>query len=335
MCVERGVVISDIFEPIYKVTSTKEPSNHVEGLISYRNKLLIPPRETFFELKEINGLSFKENLRASDIIKYLVYWDKIDYPANSQCFIGLADPDLIMLEAQGILTRTIYPFDNNGINPDLFLKSQLWALEQHIKSSKGQWTLAQNILEVDDLYFPLEGENNKTKVIEFNLVNSLPVPVANTPIHKILDFKYRRKDELVRLREHLDVIYDDIIKSEEPQKTCHKKIQEIQQDLYDLNRLFNENKIIIRLDSMKAHFQDILPTDKFSLFFAPLNLAVGTVAVMPSLAPYVPDISVQLAAGAMLALSSKWIKSPPILQSIENSPFAYTFKMGREFKMNS
>ena len=34
MCVERGVVISDIFEPLYRVTSTKEPSNHIEGLIS-------------------------------------------------------------------------------------------------------------------------------------------------------------------------------------------------------------------------------------------------------------------------------------------------------------
>ena len=56
MCLERGVVISDIFEPIYKVTSTKEPSNHIEGLISYRNKLQIPPRETVFESKEIDGL---------------------------------------------------------------------------------------------------------------------------------------------------------------------------------------------------------------------------------------------------------------------------------------
>lgn len=266
MCVERGVVISDIFEPIYKVTSTKEPSNHVEGLISYRNKLLIPPRETFFELKEINGLSFKENLRASDIIKYLVYWDKIDYPVNSQCFIGLADPDLIMLEEQGILTRTMYPFGSNGINPDLFLKSQLWALEQHIKSSKGQWTLAQDIFETDDLYFPLINEDNKKQIIEFNLINSLPVPIDSTPIYEILDFKYRRRDELIRLREHLDTIYNSIIQSEEIQKTYHKKIQEIQKDLYDLNRLFNENKIRTRLDSMKAHFQNILPTDKYSFF---------------------------------------------------------------------
>lgn len=333
MCVERGVVISDIFEPLYRVTSTKEPSNHIEGLISYRNKQLIPPRETFFELKEIDGLSFKGNLQSSDIIKYLVYWDKIDYPVNTQLLVGLADEGLLLLEEQGILTRTMYPFDNDGINLGLFLKSQLWALEQHIKSSEGQWTLAQDIFEIDDLYFPFGDENNKKKVIEFNLVNSLPVPVANTPIHEILDFKYRRKDELFRLREHLDAIYNSIIQSEEPQKTYHKKIQEIQQDLYNLNRLFNENKIHTRLDSMKAHFQNILPTDKYSLFATPPTIA-SIAKEIPLLAPYIPDIGVQLAAGAMLCFSSKWLKSPPIVQSVENSPFAYTFKMGREFKIN-
>ncbi len=333
MCVERGVVISDIFEPLYRVTSTKEPSNHIEGLISYRNKQLIPPRETFFELKEINGLSFKGNLQSSDIIKYLVYWDKIDYPVNTQLFVELADEGLLLLEEQGILTRTMYPFDNDGINPSLFLKSQLWALEQHIKSSEGQWSLAQDIFERDDLYFPFVDENNKKKIIEFNLVNSLPVPVANTPIHEILDFKYRRKDELFRLRGHLDAIYNSIIQSEEPQKTYHKKIQEIQQDLYDLNRLFNENKIHTRLDSMKAHFQNILPTDKYSLFATPPTIA-SIAKEIPLLAPYIPDIGVQLAAGAMLCFSSKWLKSPPIVQSVENSPFAYTFKMGREFKIN-
>ncbi|OHR45258.1 hypothetical protein HMPREF2753_06915 [Neisseria sp. HMSC071C03] len=333
MCLERGVVISDIFEPIYKVTSTKEPSNHIEGLISYRNKLQIPPRETVFESKEIDGLSFKGNLRSSDIIKYLVYWDKIDYPVNTQCFMGLADPELIMLEAQGILTRTMYPFDNDGINPDLFLKSQLWALEQHIKSSKGQWTLAQDILETDDLYFPLINEDNKKQIIEFNLINSLPVPIDSTPIHEILDFKYRRRDELIKLREHLDTIYNSIIQSEELQKTYHKKIQEIQKDLYDLNRLFNENKIRTRLDSMKAHFQNILPTDKYSLFATPPTIA-SIAKEIPLLAPYIPDIDIQLAAGAMLAFSAKWLKSPAITQSVANSPFAYTFKMGREFKIN-
>ncbi|WP_295863833.1 DUF6236 family protein [uncultured Neisseria sp.] len=334
MCVERGVVISDIFEPIYKVTSTKEPSNHIEGLISYRNKLLIPPRETYFELKEISGLSSKRNLRSSDIIKYLVYWDKIDYPVNKICLVRLADPDLIMLEEQGILTRTMSPVDNHRIDPDLFLKSQLWALKQHIKSSKGQWTLAQDIFETDDLYFPLINEDNKKQIIEFNLINSLPVPIDSTPIYKILDFKYRRRDELIRLREHLDTIYNSIIQSEEIQKTYHKKIQEIQKDLYDLNRLFNENKIRTRLDSMKAHFQNILPTDKYSLFATPPTIA-SIAKEIPLLAPYIPDIGVQLAAGAMLCFSSKWLKSPPIVQSVENSPFAYTFKMGREFKTNS
>ena len=130
-------------------------------------------------------LSSKRNLRSSDIIKYLVYWDKIDYPINKICLVRLADPDLIMLEEQGILTRTMSPFDNHRIDPDLFLKSQLWALEQHIKSSKGQWTLAQDIFETDDLYFPSINEDNKKQIIEFNLINSLPVLLI---VHQFIKF---------------------------------------------------------------------------------------------------------------------------------------------------
>ncbi len=78
------------------------------------------------------------------------------------------------------------------------------------------------------------------KVVEFNLINSLPVPVDTTPIYEILDFKERRKDELLKLRTHLDNIYTDIINAEEMQKEYQKESQKFQQ-IYMISIDFLEN----------------------------------------------------------------------------------------------
>ncbi|OSI14368.1 hypothetical protein BWD09_10765 [Neisseria dentiae] len=207
----------------------------------------------------------------------------------------------------------------------MMLEVQLQAFQFHDKQNPGQWTLAQ---EIDDLYLPQDKTEMK-RVVEFNLFNTLPVPVDSTPIHEILEFKDRRKDELLQLRNHLDDIYISIINAEESGKEYQKRIQEIHQDLYDLNRLFQENKIRTRFDSLKSYFQDIL--ERLSLFGLPSSIA-GMANQIPSLAPYVPSINVQMTAGAILAFSRKQIRAPIMDSPLNTSPFAYTFQMGREFR---
>ena len=311
---ERGVIISEPLQPIYSFWPKEKYNNRVEELLDYRKR-----RISF-------GISSKP-LLAKDIIKYLVYWDKIDYPENNIFNRALADDDLILLYEQGILTRTFCPIAGGLVNIEMMLEVQFSAFEYHNKQNSRQWTLAQ---EIDNLYLPHD-KTEIQKVVEFNLFNTLPVPVDSTPIYEVLEFKDRRKDELLQLRSHLDDIYTSIINAEESRKEYQKRIQEIHRDLYDLNRLFQENKIRTRIDSLKSYFQDILPSDKTSLFLIP-NAIAGVASQIPSLEPYVPNLGVQLTAGALLGFSAKWIHAPVMDLPLNTSPFAYTFQIGRGFR---
>ncbi|QMT45043.1 DUF6236 family protein [Neisseria dentiae] len=311
---ERGVVISNPFKPNYSFLPKEKYCNIVEELLDYRQR------------RVASGVRLEGLLSGKDIIKYLVYWDKIDLPNNNIVSTALADDDLILLHEQGILTRTFCQLIGGYSDmASMMLEVQLQAFQFHDKQNPGQWTLAQ---EIDDLYLPQDKTEMK-RVVEFNLFNTLPVPVDSTPIHEILEFKDRRKDELLQLRNHLDDIYISIINAEESGKEYQKRIQEIHQDLYDLNRLFQENKIRTRFDSLKSYFQDIL--ERLSLFGLPSSIA-GMANQIPSLAPYVPSINVQMTAGAILAFSRKQIRAPIMDSPLNTSPFAYTFQMGREFR---
>ena len=313
----RGVVINDRFKPNYFFTPKSSYEHHIEGLLDYR-KRRIPA-----------GITIERNLEAKDLIKYLVYWDKIEYPYNNMVSISIWDEELRLLIEQGILSRRRIQFDFiDGDVGKLFLETQLTAFNDCCQNAGEQWTIAQ---EIDELYLPIN-KNEMEKVVEFNLINSLPVPINTTPIYEILDFKERRKDELLKLRTHLDNIYTDIINAEEMQKEYQKRITEISTNLYDLNRLFREHRIKTRIDSLKSYFRN--PKETINDILLPTAIVPLITSKMPTLIPYIPSINTQLALGGCIALVSKTMRMPSTrISPTEISPFAYTFQMGKEFQV--
>lgn len=313
---ERGVIVSDPFRPIYSFWPKEKYNNRVEELLDYRKRRIS------------TGIASNGLLSAKDIIKYLVYWDKIDYPNNNILGSDLkGDDGLELLHEQGILTRTFHFLEGGLFNMEMMLDVQLSAFEYLNQQSPGQWTLAQNL---NDLYLPAKDTEIK-RVVEFNLYNNLPVPVDTTPIHEILDFKDRRKDELLQLRIHLDNIYNDIISAEKIQQEYQKRVEEISKDLYDLNRLFKEHKIKTRIDSLKSYFHN--PKETISDILLPTSIIPLITSNIPTLAPYMPSVGMQLAAGAIIAFTSKKMRTPVHNTPLtEISPFAYTFQMGKEFQ---
>ncbi len=317
MSLVRGVVINGRFKRNYNFKPKSYYENHIEGLLDYR-KRRIPV-----------GITVEKSLEAKDLIKYLVYWDKIEYPDNNLISIFNWNDEFNLLAEQGILSSRKIHFDfSDGDFGKLLLETQLAAFNDCCKIAGEQWTIAQ---EIDELYL-LADENNMEKVVEFNLINSLPVPVDTTPIHEVLDFKERRKDELLQLRTHLDDIYTDIINAEEIQKEYQKRIREISTNLYDLNRLFREHRIKTRIDSLKSYFRN--PKETISDIILPTGIVPLITSKMPALVPYMPSINTQLALGAVIAFVSKKMRmSSTTLSPTEISPFAYTFQMGKEFQV--
>lgn len=185
-----------------------------------------------------------------DIRKYLLYWDKIDYPTNNIIHIG-GNSDIDFLEKYGILKRSIIQLVGSFILDDkIFLATQQAAYEQNERDEKGCWSLAQlsnNPLFVNSL---------QKQCLEFELYNCLPVPECDVPLYDILQFKEKRKDELMELREYLDELYLSIIGSEDPNRALNVALDKTEKALNNIDRTLNESGINKITESLKGILSD-------------------------------------------------------------------------------
>ena len=202
---QRGIIIT----PNYKVT------DHGRGI-------------------EINGVVDPINLR-----KYCLLWDKIDYPVNNMIRVGGGD-DIDFLMQEGTATSTEIRFremrgDQNGI---IMLATQMAAYEQACKNKNEEWSIAQpsSQLLIPDNYAKQQG------CLEFELYDAIQIPTGNVSLQDVIDFKKKRKPELLALRDSMDSIVDGIVASQNIPKRKDKAISKLHRDLNDFNRVMKETK---------------------------------------------------------------------------------------------
>ncbi len=79
--------------------------------------------------------------------------------------------------------------------------------------------------------------------LRIELENFLPVPHSEVPVEKIIQFKRKRWDELLRFRHTLDKLYLSIIGSNDVSATKEYAMDEVVQSLNDLNKVMSESKL--------------------------------------------------------------------------------------------
>lgn len=185
------------------------------------------------------GLHLSGGIDAVNLRKYLLFWDKIDYPVNNMIHIG-GGPDIDFLIQEGFATSTEIRFQRmeaheNGL---LFLASQMLAFEQNNKAEDKEWSIAQPTerLIVPHKYSKRQG------CLEFELYNAVQIPTADVPLQDVVEFKIRRNAELLSLRDSMDSIVDQIMSSQDIPKRKNKALNKLHRDLNDFNRVMKETK---------------------------------------------------------------------------------------------
>lgn len=171
-----------------------------------------------------NQVTISGNYSQSDFNYYILYWDKIVLPTNNIIHQDIPyEEELIQL---GVLERPIVYFNHwsssEANSPfDLFVKSQsITASKLLTEKSDYEWNIHQigEEIVIDD---ELKKSYNSLKV---GLFNCLPVPIEDIHPEILLDFKFRRKDELENLHKSIDELYFTILNSSDIQ--LQKKITE-------------------------------------------------------------------------------------------------------------
>ncbi len=107
----------------------------------------------------------------------------------------------------------------------------------------------------------------------------LPVPSPGTPFIDILEFKQRRKDELLEFRTYLDDIYQKIINSADIPRSKNTEISKLETAIKNLDETLSESGISRTVTSLRA----TLNSDFLGI--AGIGLSIGLTAI-----PYASQI---------------------------------------------
>ena len=152
------------------------------------------------------SLSMGGGLDPHELRFSLLFWDKLDFPDNNIISFG-SDADAQFLQSAGILNRTRVQVVGSGDGAQMFLAAYLHAFNQLDAKEPGVWSLGAGKNSVS---FPTK-ELEDGRGILVSLYDAVPVPDKDIPLQDILEFKAKRRAELLALRSHLDEIYQRIL----------------------------------------------------------------------------------------------------------------------------
>lgn len=228
-----------------------------------------------------------------ELRKYLMYWDEIDYPTNM--LIHISSPEIDYLESTKNIKRTVVTFQG-GINTgrgEFFIKAQEAAFRQNQVNEPGCWTIAQ----LADI--PFYSQQSVGIGVEVELYDMLPVPSAGTPLADILEFKAKRRDELLAFRCHMDEINETIQSSKDIPRAKNSQIARLELALKDIDKTIGESGI----KRVTTHLKNIINTDFSGIVGAGLGSA--GISALIGMSPLVAGV-----AGAGLVFGVKSIIMP-------------------------
>lgn len=254
-------------------------------------------------------------LAPSDLRRYALYWDRLDFPDNK--LIGIASsPEVDYLATAGVLGRTRVVVRQSGNVGALYVLAQFEAFQQLSAKDPGLWTIGQSAA---DFYAPRE-VSAPSRGIEVELYEALPTPPDNVALSDVLEFKHRRVSELGALRANLDDLYLEINKAGDIPRAKTAALDRLGQTVADLNRVANETWPSRVMSSVKVELNipDIAAKASAGLVIA---LSVG-----------VPG-SVGAAIGAAAAsikISINEMMAPRLPNGLRD--FAYVYRQLNELK---
>ncbi len=237
-----------------------------------------------------NGASFRSEggLTSQELRYFLLYWDKVVIPTTNLVHLGIPEEEEFL--GTGIISRPRVQFSGT-FNGELMAQAQVLAqtsvAKDLIENDKStDWVLHQI---GDEIIIPNSVSVEK-QTIRVDLNNSLPVPNETVAIPDILEFKERRKDELLQLHQTIDKFYLEVLSSPDPSLTSKAVVNELTRSIENINTVTGEkwnatNKFDIAAE-LNINGKDIISTaaagaafDFFTnLYTIPIGTVVGAAA---------------------------------------------------------
>lgn len=135
-----------------------------------------------------------------------------------------------------------------------------------------------------DFIFQTEKRNFSASCFELTLQDILPVPSQDTPLEKILEFKSKRRDELISFREVIWGIQDELKNSQEVSQIrdiASRYSDLINTRVSDLSKSMYEEKLQLWRGSLETLIKaDTIPVLALSSFQIPIEYKLAGLGVL-------------------------------------------------------
>jgi hypothetical protein len=232
------------------------------------------------------------NLDPQELRFSLLFWDRLAWPASRNIHFG-SGPDEQFLETEGVLVRPFFTFD--GLDAAGMAMTHIAAFKHFDQNEPGKWALAQGenslLLRNGDL------EVDKGAFIE--LYRAIPVPNRDVPLNDILEFKQKRHDELLLLRNEIDNIFSELNSANNGAAELANHVARIDAACADAIKVSKEWQFPVTLLSLKASFE-----------LRPFVTLVGAIAGYKAAG----DMSLPMTTSILTSLGGAAIATAPALK---------------------
>ncbi|ASQ03685.1 hypothetical protein GHK38_03415 [Sinorhizobium meliloti] len=215
-----------------------------------RGIIISPPIEIDGDSIEIVTTSIDEQeLRFS-----VLFFDRLMWPSNNVLLIS-GGSSTVFLEQCGILTRPRYPITGEREVTSAFIDFHLRAFEDVQAKEPGLWSLSKaysNVLKHSPSFVSSGGSYAE-------LLGAIPVPDKDVPLNDILEFKEKRRDELLGLRIEIQDFASTVQKAGDDAGAFVSALEKIEKGCLDVLAVTQETGFPFRLSNVTPRFDvDIL-----------------------------------------------------------------------------
>ncbi|AVQ01920.1 hypothetical protein B7G68_08715 [Caulobacter segnis] len=261
------------------------------------------------------GLEVEDQLDLQELRSTLLFWDRIDYPSNN-AFPGQTGPEEDFLIAEGVMSRSGIVVAGQSDAGLTQRHAHLLAYRLHEEQEPGRWTLGHS---ADALGFPPD-EMAEGRGLLLKLYQAVPIPDRDMPLEAVLDFKHRRRDELIALRTHFERVYQAILGAPDRSLAELTEWAALDKAIADHVKVAIETKSPFKLANLQMRF-------KFG------DVAIGYAAADMALRAHLPLASAVITGGLAAAASSFGSLGVGLglkEAKASNSPFEYITSIHRD-----
>ncbi|RWK19808.1 MAG: hypothetical protein EOR43_23070 [Mesorhizobium sp.] len=246
------------------------------------------------------------DLDPQEVRSNLLFWDKLDFPTQSLIGFGLG-ADSQFLENAGVLQRTNVHVPS-GSAGNILRAAHVGAFRLLDQKEPGQWSIATGERSISFS----SNDIDEGRGVLVKLYNAIPVPNEDASLVDILEFRERRRSELLALRHHLEDVYQRVISAGDGPLAWNTEVEQLQIAIADHVKAGREAPFKFRLADIGA-----------SLNLVPIG--VGALSAYSMGLPLIPGIVAGAAAGLSLEVGGA-LKG----RSAVSTPFKYISSYHRE-----